>query len=165
MVLDAATLISLVQTFGYLGVFVGSILTSLTLFIPVPGFLFIVTAGALLNPFWVGIVAGIGAAIGEMVGYPIGRGINYGLKKKQKIKHNRGTFLLVRKWFGKKRGPLIIFLFALSPLPDDFVVIFCGLIKYDVRKLFASLLAGKILFSLALAYAGHYGIEIAAGFL
>ncbi|MBI4167511.1 MAG: VTT domain-containing protein [Candidatus Aenigmarchaeota archaeon] len=165
MVLDAATLISLVHTFGYLGVFVGSILTSLTLFIPVPGFIFVVTAGALLNPFWVGIAAGVGAAIGELVGYPIGRGINYGLKKKKKIRQNKGMFKLIREWFNKKRGPLIIFLFAVSPLPDDFVVIFCGLIKYDAKKLFLSLLAGKILFSLALAYAGYYGIEIASGFL
>lgn len=166
MVVDLATLVQLVHDFGYLGIFTGSLLSSLTLFFPVPSFIFTVAAGALLNPFWVGITAGTGAAIGEMIGYPIGRGIHYGIKKKKKQKkRDKDMFKLIREWFNKKRGPIIIFLFALSPLPDDFVVIFCGIIKYDVKKLFAALLAGKIIFSLALAYAGYYGIELVSVFL
>lgn len=168
---DAAFLLTLVSTFGYLGVFVGSILSSLTLFLPVPSFLFIITAGALLNPLAVGIVAGAGSAIGEMIGYPIGRGIHYGYRKskkkpkRKKSRYEKDMLRIIREWFDKKRGPLLIFLFAISPLPDDFVVIFCGVIKYDPRKLFLSLLAGKILFSIFLAYVGFYGLEVAGWLL
>lgn len=166
MVLDLSTLLYLANTFGYLGVFVGSILSSLVLFLPVPSFIFIITAGAILNPFLVGIVAGTGAAIGEMIGYPIGRGIHYGLSKKKKKRsgYDKNMLKIIKEWFDKKRGYLIIFLFAVSPLPDDFVILFCGIIKYDVKKLFIALLAGKIIFSLLLAYAGFYGIEIITGF-
>ena len=161
---DAAFFMQLVSQYGYFGAFLGSLVSSLSLFFPVPSFLFTIAAGTLLNPFWVGIIAGTGAAIGEMIGYPIGRGISYGLKKKKKsrvkskfeLKLNR----LIKKWFDRKLGPVIIFLFAVSPLPDDFVVIFCGIIKYDVKRLFISMLAGKIVFSLVLAYAGYYGIDI-----
>jgi membrane protein YqaA with SNARE-associated domain len=167
MVFDAVTLI---MSFGYLGLFVSSIISSLSLFFPLPGFALVIAAGAFLNPFWIGIVAGVGSAIGEMIGYPIGRGIHYGYTKRKQKKRKKSRFekdimKAIKDWFDKKRGPLIIFIFAVTPLPDDFVVIFCGLIKYDIKKLFFSLLIGKIIFSLALAYAGFYGIKIAEGFL
>ncbi len=168
MAFDAA---SLILSFGYLGVFAASLISSLSLFFPLPGFAVVFTAGAFLNPFWVGIAAGIGAAVGEMIGYPIGRGLSYRYWKKRekrkskKSKYDRHILKIIKEWFYKKRGPIIIFLFAVSPLPDDFVVIFCGLIKYDVKRLFLSLLAGKIVFSLALAYIGYYGLEYAIGVL
>lgn len=161
MVVDPAVLVQLAQNFGYVGVFVGSVLSSLTLFFPVPSFLFVITAGALLNPFWVGLAAGSGSATGELVGYPIGRGISYGFKRRKKGRLEKKINKAIKKWFDRKLGPVIIFLFAVSPLPDDFVIIFCGIIKYDIKKLFLSMLAGKILFSLLLAYAGHYGITLA----
>lgn len=155
---DIAFIAGLVANFGYLGVFIGSLLGSMTLFFPVPSFLFAVSAGALLDPLWVGIVAGLGSAIGELVGYPIGRGISYGLDKRKHRKHKKIN-AFIEKWFDRKLGWLVIFLFAVTPLPDDFVVIFCGMIRYDIRKVFIPLLAGKIIFSLALAYAGHYGLQ------
>ena len=156
---DIAFITGLVADFGYLGVFIGSLLSSMTLFFPVPSFIFVVSAGALLDPLWVGIAAGLGAAIGELIGYPIGRGISYGLKKQKAGSKNKKISAFIEKWFARKLGWLVIFLFAVSPLPDDFVVIFCGIIKYDIKKMFIPLLAGKIIFSLALAYAGHYGLQ------
>jgi membrane protein YqaA with SNARE-associated domain len=171
MVVDVATIIALVNAYGYLGVFAGSLITSLSLFFPIPGFAFVITAGAFLDPLWVGIFAGLGSAIGEMLGYPIGRGIHYGfLRKKKKARRKEGRYehemvKIIREWFSRKRGPLIIFLFAVTPLPDDFAVIFCGMIKYDVKKLFLSLVVGKIIFSLALAYAGSYGFGWVSGYL
>ena len=167
MVFDAAALIA---SFGYLGIFLSSLISSLSLFFPLPGFAIAITAGALLDPFWVGIAAGIGSAIGEMIGYPIGRGIHYGYhkrkrQKRKKSKYEKDILRIIKDWFDRKRGPLIIFIFAVTPLPDDFVVIFCGIIKYDIKKLFIVLLIGKIIFSLTLAYIGYYGLEYAVGFL
>src|SRR3989338_10215065 len=155
--LDAAFFMQLVSQYGYFGAFLGSLVSSLSPFFPVPSFLFTIAAGTLLNPLGVGIIAGTGAAIGEMIGYPIGGGIRYGLKKKgnrkrRKSRYEKNMLKVIKKWFDRKRGTLIIFLFAVSPLPDDFVVIFCGIIKYDMKKLFIALLAGKIVFSLVLAY-------------
>ena len=86
-------------------------------------------------------------------------------QKRKKSRYEKDILKVIKNWFDRKQGPIIIFLFAVSPLPDDFVIIFCGIIKYDIKKLFLSVLAGKIVFSLALAYAGFYGIEFATGFL
>ena len=77
----------------------------------------------------------------------------------KKAKQNK-YYKIVKSWFSKKRGPAIIFIFALTPLPDDVVGVVCGAIKYDVKKFFLATLAGKIILHVALAYAGLYGIDI-----
>lgn len=157
--MDASFLIGLVISFGYLGVFLASLIGSASIFLPVPSFLIVTAAGTTLNPVLVGVAAGLGAAIGELVGYLIGLGLLYGKKKIGRKKEHKYT-KLVKRWFAKKKGPAIIFIFALTPLPDDIVGVVCGAIKYDVKKFFLATLAGKILLHIALAYAGLYGLEI-----
>ena len=157
--MDASFLIGLVVSFGYLGVFLASLIGSASVLLPVPSFLIVTAAGTTLNPILVGIVAGLGSAIGELVGYLIGLGLLYGKKKISRKKENKYS-KLVKKWFSRKKGPVIIFLFALTPLPDDIVGVICGAIKYDVKKFFVATLAGKIILHIALAYAGLYGLEI-----
>ena len=157
--MDASFLIGLVVSFGYLGVFLASLIGSASIFLPLPSFLIVTAAGTTLNPILVGIVAGLGSAIGELVGYLIGLGLLYGKKKISRKKENKYS-KLVKKWFSRKKGPVIIFLFALTPLPDDIVGVICGAIKYDVKKFFVATLAGKILLHIALAYAGLYGVEL-----
>ncbi len=156
--MDASFLVGLVVTLGYLGIFLASLIGSATIFLPVPSFLIVTAAGTTMNPLAVGVVAGLGSAIGELVGYGIGRGIVYGKGKVTKKQHKYAK--TVARWFSEKKGPVIIFLFALTPLPDDIVGIVCGTIKYDLRKFFFATLAGKVILHVALAYAGLYGLEI-----
>ncbi len=61
--------------YGYLGVFIISVLGNATLIFPAPSFT-VVAFGAVLNPYFVGILAGCGAAVGEMTGYTLGRGMS-----------------------------------------------------------------------------------------
>ena len=160
-------LIDLVNTFGYLGVFLGSLIGSASIFLPVPSFIFTVAAGALLDPLLVGVLAGFGAAIGELVGYGIGYGLHLGhkkLRKGKKYKKDKKWTITIKKWFHRKYGPLVIFIFAITPLPDDIIGIFCGVTKYDVKKFFVATLLGKVILSLILAYVGYYGWEFAIEF-
>ncbi len=158
MVLDF--LIGLVDTFGYVGVFLGSLIGSASILLPVPSFLFVILAGKLLNPFFVGILAGLGAAIGELTAYGVALGI-LKLKKqrKKKIKKERNLLQSLHKWFKGRWGPVIIFIFAITPLPDDIIGLYCGAIRYDIKKFFIATLIGKVLLGLMLAYAGLYGID------
>ena len=55
--------------FGYPGIFIISILANATVLLPAPGVAVVFTMGGMLNPFFLGIVAGIGSAIGELSGY------------------------------------------------------------------------------------------------
>lgn len=91
------------------------------------------------GPFWLEIlglalVGGLGSAFGESTGYIVG----YGAKK---IADERESELLNNvNGFGKlileneKRTPLYIFLFALTPLPDDILFLPLGMIKYPFWK-------------------------------
>jgi membrane protein YqaA with SNARE-associated domain len=161
-------LVALAVAWGYFGVFLASFLGSATLFLPSPSFLIVVGAGTILNPLAVGIIAGIGAALGELIGYAVGLGIQQGAKKIQRNK-KPGPFMRfvnkyfsknhIEKWFKSKRGFLLIFIFAATPLPDDVVGMVCGAIRYDIKKFFIASLLGKIVMYVALAYAGFYGLE------
>jgi membrane protein YqaA with SNARE-associated domain len=148
----------LIQTFGYLGVFVVSMLSSASIFIPIPGFLFIVAAAPFLNPWVVGIVAGAGSAIGEFTGYAIGKGSHKVLSSKDHKWLKWGE-----RWFTKKRGFLVIFLFAATPLPDDVTGILGGMFRYDWKRFLLASFIGKTILNLALALSGFYGIGFFMG--
>jgi len=142
----------MIGTFGYLGVFVVSLVSSASIFLPVPGFLFILAAGAFLNPVVLGLVAGAGSAIGEMTGFGLGRGGSHALKSRDVKWLKRGE-----KWFRKGRGFLVIFAFAATPLPDDVTGILAGMFKYEWKKFLLAAFLGKTLLNLLLAFAGLYG--------
>jgi len=160
-------MLGLVSAFGYLGVFLGSLIGSASIFLPVPSFLFVFLAGKLLDPFLVGVIAGIGSAIGELTAYGIGFGFMYGKKKMSKHgKKKAGSkwASVVSKWFRGRYGFVLILVFAATPLPDDVVGLYCGAIKYDIKKFFIATLIGKIALCLALAYAGSYGLGFAVDY-
>ncbi|MFX1279992.1 MAG: VTT domain-containing protein [Promethearchaeota archaeon] len=97
------------------------------------------TQTLLTGTFWfeiigITVVGGLGSALGEFTGYAVG----YGAKK---ITEERNSDLLNNvDGFGKlilenqKRTPLYIFLFALTPLPDDILFLPLGMIKYPFWK-------------------------------
>ena len=91
------------------------------------------------GPFWLEIIGlsvagGLGSALGELTGYAVG----YGTKKIAEERHS--DILSNIDGFGKlilenkKRTPFYIFLFALTPLPDDILFLPLGLIKYPFWK-------------------------------
>ena len=161
-------LVSLVYAFGYLGVFLGSLLGSATIFLPVPSFLIVFIAGSLLNPLAVGILAGIGSALGELTSYFIGRGLHYGkkkLSKKKGIRKNRGWIEKFNKWFRGRYGFALIIIFAALPLPDDIIGLYCGIIRYGWKRFFVASLIGKLVLGILTAYAGFYGLTFLADYL
>ena len=159
-------LLGLVSAFGYLGVFLGSLIGSASIFLPVPSFLFVFLAGKLLDPFLVGVVSGIGSAIGELTAYAVGFGIVYGKarlggkkgRKKRRDKSGEKWFHRINRLFHGKHGFVVILAFAATPLPDDIAGLYFGAIRYDIRKFFLAMLIGKIILGLLIAYAGYFGI-------
>lgn len=139
-----------IVNFSYLGIFLVSLTGTSTILLPFPIYLIIFFSEGLgLNPFLVGIIAGIGSALGEATGYALGYGGRKLLKKKYKK-----WFRIAEKWF-KKNGFVTIFIFALTPLPDDIVGIIGGMTKYEIKKFFLASALGKIILCLLIAYSGH----------
>ena len=78
-----------INTFGYFGVFLISMIGSGVGIIPLPSFVVVIAAGAILDPILVGLAAGFGAAVGELVAYVVGLGVLYGHSRLKKKKRNR----------------------------------------------------------------------------
>lgn len=55
----------------------------------------------------------------------------------------------------KKYGSTLVFLFALTPLPDDLIIIPLGVLRYGFLRVFIPLLMGKLLMCFLLAYFGN----------
>lgn len=144
----------LVANYGYFGAFFISLFGNFTIFFPVPFVVTIYAFGAVLNPLLLGITCGLGSTVGEFSAYIIGRG-------GRKILEDRyGERLRSAKLLVQRYGALAIFFFAVLPLPDDLILIPLGILRYDLRKAMLSMLIGKTLMCLGIAYAGKYSYDV-----
>lgn len=137
---------------GYVVLFGLVLILSASLFLPLPVFAVVVAAASVLDPFWVGLVAGVASAIGELSGYFIGVGSERILDKKDKEgkKYEKAVILF------KKYGFWGIVAAAVFPLtPIDFVGIIAGALRYGWKKFLVAVIIGKIPRYMLVAYLGH----------
>ena len=133
--------------YGYLGVFVISLILNATVIIPVSAMAIISSlGGALPSPFLVGVVGGIGAAIGEMTGYIAGRA-GRDLLAKNKI------YIRVEGWV-QRWGMFAVFVLSIFPFLFDIVGIIAGATRMPVWKFFIACLLGRMILYVAVAYIG-----------
>ena len=144
---------SLVLDYGYIGVLLISIIGNISVLIPVPFVVIIYAFGSVLNPILLGLAGGVGSTIGEFASYLIGKGGRVILDEKQKARLDRIEKLM------EKHGLLLIFLFGLSPLPDDILLLPLGMMNYDWRKILVGMFFGKTIMCILVAYAGIYSYE------
>lgn len=136
------------QGYGYLGLFILSILGNATIILPVPVVLTAFLGGGIFNPFWVGVVVSLGATIGELTGYIAGHS-GGGLVKDDK------RVVKVRKWMGRW-GLWTIFALAAVPNPAfDLAGIVAGATKISVYKYLVVVFAGKLVKFLSISYLGY----------
>jgi membrane protein YqaA with SNARE-associated domain len=142
--------------YGYLGIFLISLFGAMSIFVPIPYTVVIFILGGLqtFNPLLIAVAAGVGSTIGEFSGYLIGAGGRKVISNKYKKKMN---FLV--KLFNKY-GAVVIFIFALTPLPDDLLFIPLGVMRYSLLRAFVPALLGKFLSNLIIAYSGRLSLEI-----
>lgn len=141
---------ALVQRYGYAGAFLISIFGNFTIFFPVPFTITIYVFGATLDPLILGLVCGLGSALGEFSAYLVGMG------GRRVINERYGNRLESAKLLVQRYGMLVIFLFALLPLPDDLILVPMGMLRYDIRKALLAAFFGKVAMCLIVAYAGRF---------
>lgn len=142
---------------GYIGVFLASLIGSASIIVPIPFFVVIVGAGAVLNPWLVGIAAALGATIGELTSYGVGYASGSVLSEKKK--KYEIWFHKAEKWFEKYRGFATVVIFAATPLPFDIIGLVCGAAEYNIKKFLFATLIGKLVANIALAFIGFYGLN------
>ncbi|MCE1252749.1 MAG: VTT domain-containing protein [Anaerolineae bacterium] len=135
--------------FGYPGIFLISLVSSASLFIPVPGVIVASTMGAILNPIGVAVAAGLGAAIGELSGYLAGFS---GQAVIENVRMYEQMTVLMKKY-----GDVMVFILAFIPNPlFDMAGIISGMLKLPIWRFFIWCLLGKILKMLMFAYGGSF---------
>jgi membrane protein YqaA with SNARE-associated domain len=142
--------------YGYLGIFLISLIGAMSIFVPIPYPVVIFILGGLqtFDPLLIAVAAGLGSAIGEFSGYLLGVGGRKVISNKYKKKVD-----FITKLF-KKYGSIAIFIFALTPLPDDLLFIPLGVMRYSLLRAFIPALLGKFFSNLIIAYSGRLSLEI-----
>ncbi len=140
--------------FGYFGVFLISLIGALSIIVPIPYTLVIYLLGSFLNPLLVAVSGGLGSALGEFSGYVLGY---YGRAVLSEERRRKMDYMM--KVF-HHYGFAAIFLFALTPLPDDLLFIPLGIMRYRFVKAFIPAFLGKMLMCFILAYSGHLSIGV-----
>ncbi len=144
---------------GYLGVFILALVCNLTFFLPAPLVVPVYAMGVTHSPILLGLSSGLGSTIGEFSSYLIG------LAGRRIIDRRYEEHIETAKRLLQRYGAAMIFVFALTPLPDDLLLVTFGLINYDLKKAFTAMLLGKIMLNMAVAYAGRYSFSSVWGFV
>jgi len=142
--------------FGYLGVFFISFIGTMSIIVPIPYTLVILwlSMSGSMNPLLLTIAGGIGSGIGEFSGYALGYYGRTMISKKRQRKMNYMVKVLNRY------GSIVIFLFALTPLPDDLLFVPLGILRYSFIKAFIPCFLGKLLMCGILAFGGQLYYDV-----
>ena len=135
------------ESYGYIGIFLISILANATVIIPAPGLVIVFSMGAKFAPLLVGIAAGLGATIGELSGYLAGF-------SGQAVIEDQKRYDQLVGWM-QKNGPLTIAVLAFIPNPlFDLAGMIAGALKMNVFRFLFFAFIGKVLKMILFAYAG-----------
>ncbi|MDI6806514.1 MAG: VTT domain-containing protein [Candidatus Aenigmarchaeota archaeon] len=163
MIVEFTALVKyLLMNFSYLAVFFIGMVSTSTIFLPLPlDIAILLTVGLGLNPYLVGILAGVGAGIGEITGYLIGAGGRAIIKEKKRRPHGllgvlHKTILKTTSKMFKKYCFYIIIVASFIPFTFDFVGILSGAVRYDVKKFLVAAIIGKVSKYLLITFVGSW---------
>jgi membrane protein YqaA with SNARE-associated domain len=137
------------SSYGYLGLFVVSIVGNATILLPAPSLVATFLAGGIFNPVLAGIVSGAGMAIGELSGYMAGYGGTAILDTKdlERFEH-------LQDWM-RRHGFLTIFMLSVIPNPIfDLAGVAAGVLHFPLPRFLLACFLGKTVKGLAFALAG-----------
>ena len=135
------------ESYGYVGIFLISVLGNATIVLPVPVILTAFLGGGIFNPLAVAVVTSLGATIGELTGYMAGisgRGLI----------ENKGKIEKVKNWMSK-HGLWTLFVLAVIPNPlFDLAGIVAGATRIPVYKYLIVVWLGKLIKFLVFSFLG-----------
>ena len=140
--------------YGYAGLLVVSILAGGTVVVPIPGLALVFSLGGVLNPLWVGIVAGLGEALGAVTIYLTGMGGRTAMQKRFPRFYPRMV-----DWV-RRRGHMAVFLYSAVFNPFFYpLTLASGALRFGLWRFFFLSWAGKTVKGLTVAYAGYFGLR------
>lgn len=135
------------QALGYPGLFLITLISYATVFLPAPAALIVFSMGAHLPPLGVALAAGSGAALGELTGYLAGF-------SGQAAIENTAAYQRMVGWM-QRNGPLTVFALAAVPNPIvDLSGIAAGALRMPLPKFLLFCWLGQVLKMFVFASAG-----------
>ena len=135
---------------AYLVVFMVSLVSSCTIFIPTPGSAIMLAAAIIWNPVPVGLAAGTGDAIGEMTSYWVGYA-----GEKIVVDERLPAYQKAVGWM-QRYGVWAVFAVALLPVvPFDLIGLAAGALKIRWWKFILAAWCGKVPRAIIICSIGH----------
>jgi membrane protein YqaA with SNARE-associated domain len=148
IVLIPIDVIERLGSYGYLGVFVLTLLASASIVMPSPALGAALLAGRTLNPWLVGVLSGVAAGLGEITGYLAGYGGSTLAMQSRLYPRVEGW---VQRW-----GVLTVFCLAAVPSPlIDLAGIAAGTMRMRFSLYLAACILGKVLRFTGVAWLGR----------
>lgn len=160
--ISGASLIALIKTLGYIGLF-GMVFAESGLFFGffLPGDSLLFAAGLLasqdhLNIFFILIGVFISAVLGDNVGYAFGRNVGPKIFKRENSLFFHKDNLIKAENFYQQHGPITIVLARFIPFIRTFAPIVAGIGKMHYKTFLFYNIAGGFLWSAGLILSGYY---------
>jgi uncharacterized membrane protein YdjX (TVP38/TMEM64 family) len=106
----------------------------------------------------IGIIVAITATLAKLIHFYVIRGSRVILSE-ERLKSLDSEKDRVEKW-----GALALFIAAASPIPDDPLIVYVGLTKYNTVKFLISYFTGKVTVTIAGAIIALFGLALGGGF-
>jgi membrane protein YqaA with SNARE-associated domain len=135
------------ERYGYPGVFLISLLGNATVILPAPSLAVVFGMGGVLNPFFVGLVAGVGEALGELTGYMAGYG-------GRAVVEDWGMYERLERWMQRNGSATILTLSAIPNPIFDLAGIAAGALRFPLERFLLSCWVGKTIKTTLFAYVG-----------
>jgi uncharacterized membrane protein YdjX (TVP38/TMEM64 family) len=147
------------QNYGYIGAFFISILGGATVIVPVPMLAVVFALGGVMEyPWLVAIAAALGELIGALTIYLTGRSAGQAISQ---TKHNRfykayeKMLKIIKRW-----GSIGLFIVTCVVNPFFYPAAFAaGALRFGLKKYIFVVLAGKLVKSFTVVYAGYFGLK------
>ena len=147
------------QNYGYIGAFFISILGGATVIVPVPMLAVVFALGGVMEyPWLVAIAAALGELVGALTIYLAGRSAGQAISQ---TKHDRihkayeKLLNIIRRW-----GSIALFIVTCVVNPFFYPAAFAaGALRFGIKKYIFVVLAGKLVKSFTVVYAGYFGLK------
>ena len=127
-----------------------------------PSNLLVASSAALLvdsDPLSIGVLVALGATAAKLVHYTVSFFVGKHVSKKRR-KRLETAAVKTRRW-----AALAVFIAAVTPIPDDPVVIPLGLMMYSPARFAVFYFAGKTLVTIIGAFMGGFGEQALSGYV
>ncbi len=130
-----------------------SLITASSYYVFIPIF-----AIAGLNPILLGIIGGVGVTLGDVLYFYLGARTKEISPEEIGEKFERANRIIARIPAGVV--PLFVYVYAMTPLPNDVVTFSLGLVNYPFRKIIFPLVLGNITITVVMAYLALFGMSL-----